>query len=78
MVERYSISNVVAWRALIRHIMSAPATRFSVDKFDHALRSQDIACTKNDLYAFLEYLIDAFLVYTVPTQARSEHVRRVN
>ena len=40
--------------------------------------SQDIACTKNDLYAFLEYLIDAFLVYTVPTQARSEHVRRVN
>src|SRR6266446_5630296 len=77
-VERYSISNVVALRALIRHIMSAPATRFSVNKFYHALRSQGVACTKNDLYAFLEYLTDAFLVYTAPTHARSEHVRRVN
>jgi len=77
-VERYSISNVVALRALIRHIMSAPATRFSVNKFYHALRSQGVACTKNDLYAFLEYLTDAFLVSTAPTHARSEHVRRVN
>jgi len=77
-VERYSISNVVALRALIRHIMSAPATRFSVNKFYHALRRQGVACTKNDLYAFLEYLTDAFLVYTAPTHARSEHVRRVN
>jgi uncharacterized protein len=77
-VERYSISNVVALRALIRHIMSAPATRFSVNKFYQALRSQGVACTKNDLYAFLEYLTDAFLVYTAPTHARSEHVRRVN
>jgi predicted AAA+ superfamily ATPase len=77
-IERYSISNVVALRALIRHIMSAPATRFSVNKFYHALRSQGVACTKNDLYAFLEYLTDAFLVYTVPTHARSEHVCRVN
>ena len=39
-VERYRISNVVALRALIRHIMRAPATRFSVNKFYHALRSQ--------------------------------------
>ena len=77
-VERYSISNVVALRALIRHIMSAPATRFSVNKFYQALRSQGVACTKNDLYAFLEYLTDAFLVSTAPTHARSEHVRRVN
>ena len=47
-------------------------------KFYHALRSQGVACTKNDLYAFLEYLTDAFLVYTAPIHARSEHVRRVN
>lgn len=77
-VERHAISNVVALRALIRHIMSAPATRFSINKFYHALRSQGVACTKNDLYAFLEHLTDAFLVYTAPIHARSEHVRRVN
>ena len=77
-VERYSVSNTGALRTLIRHVMSAPATRFSVNKFYHSLKSQGISCTKNSLYDFLEYLSDAFLVYQAPIYARSERVRRVN
>ena len=77
-VERYSIRNTGALRALIRHIMSAAATRFSVNKFYHSLKSQGVSCTKNDLYDFLGYLSDAFLVYQAPIYARSERVRRVN
>jgi len=77
-VERYSIRNTGALRALIRHIMSAAATRFSVNKFYLSLKSQGVSCTKNDLYDFLGYLSDAFLVYQAPIYARSERVRRVN
>jgi hypothetical protein len=77
-VERYRVSNVAALRALIKQILSAPATRFSVNKFYNNLKSQGLACTKNDLYSFMDYLTDAFLVYQVPIHARSERVRRVN
>ena len=77
-VERHGVSNVVALRALIRHVMSAPATRFSVNKFYNSLRSQGIPATKNDLYGFLEHLTDAYLFFTVPLHSRSEQVRRVN
>lgn len=77
-VERYAIRNIAALRALIRHIMSAPATRFSVNKFYNSLKSQGIACTKNSLYEFLDHVMDAFLFYQVPIHSRSEKVRRVN
>lgn len=77
-VERHSISNTVALRALIRHIINAPATRFSVNKFYNSLRSQGVACTKNNLYAYMDHLADTFLFYRVPIHSRSERVRRVN
>ncbi len=77
-VERHGVSSITALRALIRHVMSAPATRFSINKFYKSLRSQGIPATKNDLYEFLEHLVDAYLVFTVPLHSRSEHVRRVN
>lgn len=77
-VERHSIANTVALRAMIRHLMTAPATRFSVNKFYSSLRSQGVSCTKNDLYEYLDHLRDAFLVYGVPIHSDSEAVRRVN
>jgi len=77
-VERYSISNTVALRALIRHIINAPATRFSVNKFYNSLKSQGVACTKNNLYDYMDHLTDTLLFYQVPIHSRSERVRRVN
>lgn len=77
-IERHGVSNTVALRALIRHLMAAPATRFSVYKFYNTLKSQGVACTKNDLYAFLDHLGDAFLVYWAPIHSRSQRVRQVN
>ncbi|MEA3471651.1 MAG: ATP-binding protein [Thermodesulfobacteriota bacterium] len=77
-IERYSIRNTVALRALMRHIMSAPATRFSVNKFYNSLKSQGIACTKNNLYDYMAHLTDTFLFYQTPIHSRSERVRRVN
>ena len=62
-VERHSVTNVAALRRLIRHIMSAPATRFSVNKFYNSLRSQGISCTKDSLYQYLDHLADVYLVH---------------
>lgn len=77
-VERHAVRNTVVLRALIRHLLTAPATYFSLTKFYHTLRSQGIACTKNDLYSFLDALADAFLVYLVPIHSRSNKARQVN
>lgn len=77
-VERHDVSNVAVLRALIKQIMSAPATRFSINKFYKTLKSQGYTCTKNNLYDFMDYLVDAYLVYHIPIHARSEKVRRVN
>jgi hypothetical protein len=77
-IERHAVSNTVALRALIRHVMHAPAGRFSVNKFYNFLKSQGIACTKNDLYGFLDFLKDSFLFHEAPIHSRSEAVRRVN
>jgi hypothetical protein len=60
------------------HLMSAPATRFSVNKFYKSLRSQGISCTKDKLYEYLDHLMDAYMVHQASVHSRSERVRRVN
>jgi len=77
-VERFSVRNTTVLRSLIRHIMSAPATRFSVNKFYGTLRSQGVQCTKNSLYDYLDHLSDAYLVYQAPIHSRSAKARQVN
>ena len=77
-IERHSITNTLALRSLMKHIMSAPATRFSVNKFYNSLRSQGIACTKNSLYDYIDHFTDTFLFYQAPIHSRSERARRVN
>lgn len=77
-VERYGIGNIKPLRALIRHLLSAPSTLFSVNKFYNDLKSQGIACGKNSLHEFLEHLSDAYLFYPLMIHSRSERARRVN
>ena len=77
-VERYQVSNILPLRTLIRHLLATPATLFSVNKFYNDLRSQGLACGKNTLHDYFEYLKDAYLIYSVPIHSRSERTRRVN
>lgn len=77
-VERYAVSNVQALRAMVRHLLAAPATLFSVNKFYNDLKTQGISCSKNGLYDYLDYLSDAYLIYPVTIFNRSERVRRIN
>jgi len=77
-VERHSATNIGALRSLVRHVVASPTTRFSVNKFRNLLQSRGIWCSKNDLYDFLTYLTDAYLVFPVPIHSRSEKARQVN
>jgi predicted AAA+ superfamily ATPase len=77
-VERHSVTNLVALRRLMGHLMSAPATRFSVNKFYRSLRSQGVSCTKDKLYEYLDHLTDAYMVHQAVVHSKSERVRRVN
>jgi len=60
-IERHSVSNGLALRSLVRHILQSPATLLSVNKFWQSLKSMGIAVTKSTLMDFLEHLNDAYL-----------------
>lgn len=77
-IERHKVSNVIALKYLVRHIMNSPCGRFSVNKFYNTLKSMSIKCTKNSLYDYLDYLTDAYLFYRVPIHSRSEKSRMLN
>ena len=78
LVERYRISSIVPLRYMIRHLMNAPASLFSVNKFYNDLKSQGIPCGKNTLHEYLDYLSDAYLFFQVYIHSRSERARMVN
>jgi predicted AAA+ superfamily ATPase len=77
-VERHGVSNLAALRWLVRHLLANAGSRFSVEKFHRALKSQGIAVSRDTLHHFLGYLEDCFLVRTVWMDADSERQRMVN
>ncbi len=77
-IERHKVSNVTALKHLVKTIMSSPCGKFSINKFYNHLKSMSVKCTKNNLYEYLNHLIDAFLFYRVPIHSRSEKARLIN
>ncbi|MDO9528201.1 MAG: ATP-binding protein [Syntrophales bacterium] len=77
-IERHKVSNILVLKHLVRHIMNSSGGQFSVNKFYNTMKSMSIKCTKNSLYAYLDYLTDAFLFYKVPIHSRSEKSRLIN
>ncbi len=77
-VERYNATNVIALRKLTRHLLQHPGAKFSINKFYNVLKSDGIKVAKTTLHEYLEYLQDAFLVYTVNIHSKSDRQRMVN
>lgn len=77
-VERHSVSQPVALRWMVRHLLGNAGGAFSIHKFHGDLRAQGIPAAKDTLHAFLSYLEDAFLVRTVSIAADSERRRMAN
>ncbi|HUP51900.1 MAG TPA: ATP-binding protein [Longimicrobiales bacterium] len=77
-VERHRVSNVTGLRWLVRHVLGNAGSRFSVEKFHGALKSQGIAISRDTLHELLAHLEDCFLVRTVWMETDSERQRMVN
>ena len=77
-VERHDVRNVAGLRRLVRHLLGNAGSRFSVEKFHGALRSQGIAIARDTLHQLLSWLEDCFLVRLVWMESASERQRMVN
>jgi predicted AAA+ superfamily ATPase len=77
-VERHNVTNVTALRYLINSLINATGQRFSLNKFYNTLKSLGIKCSKDNLYDFVEYLAEAYLLFRLPLLTDSERVRQVN
>jgi predicted AAA+ superfamily ATPase len=77
-VERHGVSNIEALRSLLYHILRQPATKLSVNKLYLDFKSRGLRVAKDDLYAFLRHLADAYLLFQLPFWTRSEKKRQVN
>lgn len=65
-VERYNVSNIKLLKYFVTVLLKNAASRFSINKFYKDISSQGYKVGKDTLYNYLEYLEDAFLIYTVP------------
>lgn len=65
-IERHRISNVVLLKYFISFLLKNVAAPFSINKFYNDIKSQGHKVAKDTLYAYLAYLEDAFLIFTVP------------
>jgi hypothetical protein len=65
-IERYQISNISLMKYFINFLLKNFATSFSINKFYNDIKSQGHKAGKDTLYSYLNYLEDAFLIFTVP------------
>lgn len=76
--ERHSVENLPALRYLERGLLARPAAKFSVHRLHNDLRSQGLRVSKDSLYKYLDYLEDAFLLFTTRIASPSARVRQTN
>ena len=77
-IERHRVNNITAIKHLVKTLMHSSGRKFSINKFYNTLKSMSVKCTKNNLYAYLDHLTDAFVFYRVPIHTRSEKSRMIN
>lgn len=65
-VERHKISNIKLLKYFVTALLKNAGSRFSINKFHKDITSQGYKVGKDTLYNYLEYLEDAFLIYSVP------------
>jgi predicted AAA+ superfamily ATPase len=74
-VERYNISNLFLVKYLIKFFLSNTANLMSVTKIFNDIKSQGIKISKDTLFQYLEYLEEAFILFSV--KISSNNIREV-
>lgn len=65
-IERHQISNITLMKYFIHFLLKNIAAPFSINKFYNDIKSQGYKAGKDTLYSYLNYLEDAFLIFSVP------------
>jgi predicted AAA+ superfamily ATPase len=78
LIEQYGIQNQFLLKYLLKHFMVNAATLVSANKLYNDLRSQGISLSKNSLYEYLEYMIDAYILFRTPKYSSSVRVQQQN
>ncbi len=74
-VERHKVTNIALLKYLIMCLLKNSATTFSVNKFYNDIKSQGYKVSKDTIHNYLDYIQDAFLVFTVSHYSESERVK---
>ena len=74
-VERHNVTNISLLKYLIICLLKNAATTFSVNKFYNDIKSQGYKVGKDTIHNYLDYIQDAFLVFTVSHYSESERVK---
>ena len=77
-IERHNVTNVRALRWLQRHLLATPGGSVSVNRLYDDLKSQGIGVGKDNVYAYVEYFEDAFLLRSITMHSTSERQRMSN
>jgi len=77
-IKRYSIANADTLQKFLIQILRQLSAPLSVTRVYHTLKSLGIAVGKNSLFEYLQYLEDAYAIFSVPFFSLSERVRQVN
>lgn len=65
-IERHEISQPMPLKYLFLSVIQNVARPFSVNKFYHDLKSQGHSLTKDALYSYTDYIMDAYMGFFVP------------
>lgn len=74
-IERYKLTNTILIKYMIKFLLRNIGCQFSITKFLNDLKSQGIPASKSTIYNYLNYLEDAYLLFTVSLY--NESLRKV-
>lgn len=75
-VERHNVTNIVLLKYLVLTLIKNAAAPFSVNKFYNDITSQGYRVSKETIHNYLEYIEDAFLIFTVPCYSSSMRTKQ--
>ena len=64
-IERYNISNHLILKNLMHLLLANSGKEYSVNKIFNNLKSQGLSISKDSLYKYVNYLQDAFILFSV-------------
>ncbi len=70
-IERHNVTNIALLKYLTISLLKNAASVFSVNKFFNDVKSQGFKVSKTIIYNYINYLEDAFLIFTVPFYSES-------